>query len=126
MKVYLAAQFARQAEMRHCREDLLSIGWHVVSSWLDEEADDRVDPVVYGENDLWDLHNAEAIIFFTGPPYLGGIDEVARGGRHFELGWAYHAGKVIIIIGEPENIFHYFPDMQHFKTWEGFMRYVEV
>ena len=126
MKVYLASQFARQAELARCREDLLAIGWHVTASWLDEEDDSTEDYAIYAENDLRDIDSADAIIFFSGPPYYGDLATVARGGRHFELGYAYHSNKLCIIIGSRENLFHYLPNMQRFETWAGFLRYLTV
>lgn len=126
MKVYLCAQFARQNEMCSYREDLLQVGWHVTSTWLDEIEDSRTDPAVYAYNDILDIDNSDAVIFFSGPPYLGSIEECSRGGRHFELGYAFHAGKTCILIGGAENIFHSLPNMIHFQSWAGFYRSLHV
>lgn len=126
MKVYLASQFAKQNELCSYREDLLRIGWHVTSNWLDEIEDPSADPFIYAQNDLLDIDNADAVIVFPGPPYLGGTEGAARGGHHFEAGWAYAKGKLIIVIGKTDNGFYHMPDMQHFQSWEGFYRSLHV
>lgn len=144
MKVYLCSQFARQTEMRQYRNDLLSIGWHVTSHWIDAEPGDDAN---YAIRDLEDLDEADALIYFPGPPYYGksnqeikpatisftpyqlsseDISAISRGGRHFEMGVAHNSGKTIIVIGEPESDFQKMPGMENFKSWSEFMSYVTI
>jgi hypothetical protein len=124
MKVYLCSQFARQTEMQFYRNDLHSIGWSVTSHWIDEDPDSEEKD--YAIRDLEDIDNADALIYFPGPPYHGDIGIVARGGRHFEQGVAYEAGKVIIVIGEPESDFQKLPTISRFRNWAEFMSYMTI
>jgi hypothetical protein len=126
MKVYLAAQFARQAELRIHREELEAVGVPVTSTWLDEQHIDN-DTEKYrrnAEKDLWDIEMSDALVLFTGHPYHGSVDEIARGGRHVETGFALAKGLEVIICGPLENIFHY----THFCTvlpdWARTIKYI--
>ncbi len=116
---YLSSQFARQNELRSYREDLLKVGWKVTSSWLDQ--DDESNPAVNANNDLLDIDNSDALIYFSGPPYLGGIAEIARGGRHIETGYAIKSGIRIVLIGRPESDFHHIKQVEHYPDWETFL-----
>lgn len=117
MKVYLCARYSRRDELRAVRERLQASGHTVTSSWLDTQWEHRDDqgssaaPPEYREEyavkDYNDVLDADCLVAFTEPPRSGG-----RGGRHVEFGIALAAGKILIIVGQPENIFHYHPRVE--------------
>lgn len=38
------------------------------------------------------------------------------GGRHFESGYAVCSGKVVFVLGDPENVFHHMPQVRCVPT----------
>ena len=127
MKCYLAAQFARQAEMRHYRNDLEEIGWSVTSSWLDSEgALFSFGSDANAQEDRFDIDGCDALILFSGPPYYGTFEEAVRGSRHVEFGYAWGIGKLVFVIGPYENLFQKMPHVHHFDSWEQFLSYIRI
>ena len=55
-------------------------------------------------NDLSDVDDCDVFVLITAK-YLG-VEATASGGRHVETGYALARGKRIIVLGEPENVFH--------------------
>ena len=45
-----------------------------------------------------------------------GVAWSARGGRHVEFGLALAAGKRLCIVGPRENIFHFLPRVEVFRS----------
>jgi hypothetical protein len=68
------------------------------------------------KEDCEDVCRAECVISFTEPPRstLG-----TRGGRHVEFGLAVAWGKILIVVGYRENLFHYLPLVQFCADWEA-------
>jgi nucleoside 2-deoxyribosyltransferase len=57
------------------------------------------------ERNITDLDSADVIVVMTtGTP--------ARGGRHFETGYAYASGKPVLIAGPLEHAFHHLPHVE--------------
>jgi hypothetical protein len=101
MKYYLAARFSRQAEMKTVASRLRAMGHAVTSRWLTiqrpaqpEQATDeeRAEQATMNERDMLE---ADVIVSFLG--------------RHVEFGFALARNKVCMIVGEPENVFHFHP-----------------
>lgn len=100
--------------MRVIRDEIHQLGHMVTSRWIDQHGGDLLESIVadklnaapdectrYAENDIADLAVADMVISFTS------ADGGGKGGRHWELGFAYgFGGKRLIIIGPRENIFH--------------------
>lgn len=119
MSYYLAASYSRREEInRYARWLTEHAGLHVVSTWHDghHELVGAEDTDAYramcAKEDLFDLDDADVLLFFSGK------DE-HRGGRHTEYGYALSRHKTIFIIGQVENIFHTlatqrFDSFQHF------------
>ena len=121
MKVYLASQYSRRPELREYAKELESMGIKVTSRWLFEEQDeeDETKFAEYAFYDEGDIMECNYFVHFTGPPYFGTLEQVARGGRHFETGFAHALRKKICIVGSRENSpFYYNPNFLHFPTWE--------
>jgi hypothetical protein len=123
---YLAAAFARQAEIRQRRAELLAAlpTAAVTSRWLDETASeanalDRLDtdPASvwpHAREDLHDAIRADVVISFTGSG--------ATGGRHVEFGYALALGKRLALVGPRENVFHACPVVERYADWEVFLK----
>lgn len=148
MKVYTAAPFAWRDRMRKYRDELEEIGVGCTARWLNEKASptssifDHDDEYLRGTAyiDLQDIVEADAVILFTpSDEDLADIAIVkrawARGGRHFEFGFAYAwhqlsylvTGKEVpelIICGPRENVFSYLDCIRQFNTWSETKSYL--
>jgi len=127
-KVYLAAPFARQAEMRKIREQLHGLDCYVTSRWLDERESPLKPPEQAAYHDLADIAACDTFIQFTNPPankhYPDGLymsEYNPRGGMHVEFGYALARGKEIWVVGYRENIFHHLLNVRFFKSWAQVM-----
>lgn len=132
---YFAARYSRNPELREYRDQLVAAipGAVVTSRWIDCHEDIvggleqsftpdalNADPAgcwKFGQHDLEDLSNADAIVSFTGGGGGG------KGGRHVEHGYAIAAGKRLVVVGPRENIFHCHPATEAFDTWADFLAY---
>jgi hypothetical protein len=121
-RVYLAARFARNAEVRAAADDLRSRGIAVVSSWFDNAPLLEQELAPSGRaaqaalSDLRELRLATTLVAFTEDP---GQQNGGRGGRHTELGIAIGLGLRIILVGRREHVFHCLPGVERFDTWEA-------
>ena len=119
MNVYLAAPYAARDALRKCADDLTRLGHHCTSSWLKETteisagtvgvaldiSDEQASAHVF--TDLRDVARSSALVVWTWPaaePIVTGGGN--SGGRHVETGAAMAQGIHVVVIGEPENIFH--------------------
>lgn len=130
-KIYLAARYSRNAEMREYRDILHSIGYAVTSHWIDQhgglEAEscsfERLnnypeDCDRFAQVDIRDLQLADTVISFT-----EANPGSSKGGRHIEHGMAIALGKTIVIVGPRENVFHCSADLI-FDSFEDCVRYL--
>lgn len=120
-KVYLAGRFSRRHEFRQFADALSAAGHEVTSSWL--YSDDlhanlggfhSYSAASAAERDLADVRAATVCIAFTEEPER----RQGRGGRHVEVGVAIAIGLKLIVVGDPEHIFHLLPDVQHVQAPE--------
>jgi hypothetical protein len=112
MKIYLAARFERQAEMRDVARLLRAYGYVVTSRWLEVDGL-RVgtdEAPFYAAQDVEDVAAAEVLILFTEP------ERVSRGGKDVEMGLAFGLGRTVYVCGPRVNIFHYLPAVRWFPT----------
>lgn len=121
-KIYLAARFGRQAELRGVRDKLHAIGYEVISSWLDE------DPTTEGKLDRAEAARIARVIcdeilrVSVVVCFIDGKDGSSRGGHQVEFGYAFAKGKVVISVGTVErNIFHHDFRVRQFSTVEDFL-----
>lgn len=124
-RIYLAAAFRRQSELRKVREHLTEFGFDVLASWLDEdsktegrlsqaEANRAVDLCVF------EMIRASIFVCFIDPK------DSNRGGHQVELGYAWAKGKVLISVGSAErNIFHKMYKVRQYATVEEFLQNVQ-
>lgn len=125
MRIYLAAAYGRQLEMRGVRTQLRQMGHLVTSRWLDQDTEMTFSPAAIlhappaaqsmARRDMADIEQAHMVINFTdGQP--------ARGGRHVEFGYALALGKRLSIVGPREHVFHtlgraiWYPDWDTMRT----------
>ena len=116
-KIYLAATYSRNAEMRGARDVLESFGYEITSRWIDDPAvydEGRLESDTaacgrFAEATLGDILGAETVISFTG----GG----GKGGRHVEFGLAVALGKRLVVVGPREHVFHTLPQVEWFPDW---------
>ena len=129
MKVYIAGMFSTIKERRRDAGLLRSAGIETVSRWLDEIVPHAVTmkdlPNAYHREtsmaDIEDIKKADAFIMCV-PTETELADtparSLARGGRQWEMGYAYALNKPIFVIGGHENIFHYLDGVSHFQSIE--------
>ena len=116
MRVYLAAPYAARALIFEYARDLCRLDLDVTASWINEEheindgttgaatalSDEEV--ARHAATDLDDIDRCDVLVLFTSASV--GFPEAKSGGRHVEFGYALAKGKPVIVVGEPENVFH--------------------
>lgn len=125
MIVYLAARYSRKQEIKALVPVLSEHNITVTSRWLQEEFSENAALNEFSPSfctwtariDLDDIDNSDTLVFFSEDPTIG----TPRGGRHVEFGYALAKGKRIVVIGGPENIFHYLPQVVHYQELQHFL-----
>lgn len=128
-KIYLAARYSRNAEMRGVRDVLSTLGFEVTSRWIDLHPDvvgdfsssfgaaplneDPTRCAPLGQHDLDDIDRADWVVSFT-------CGTGGKGGRHAEFGYALAKGKRLFVVGPREHVFHTLPQVEVFATWHHF------
>lgn len=118
MNVYLAGPYAARPTIKAYADELEAIGYKVTATWLNEThdindgttaaatalPDDQVD--AHARQDMRDIDRADLFIAFTAA--RAGVDaqQGSSGGRHVETGYAIAKAIPVILVGEPENVFH--------------------
>ena len=124
-KVYLAARYSRNDEMRGVRDVLAALGFQVTSRWIEDlggrygkgsfTPDQLNSDAGYcagvGRRDVEDIEDADVVVSFTSP------DGGGKGGRHVEFGLALGLGKHLVVVGPRENVFHTLPDVEWYPDW---------
>lgn len=119
LKVYLAAPFQQQKQMQLRAAELRAVGIQVTSRWLEEQ--DKPMGEIPGHirrinaiHDVEDVIAADMLVFHDDPT-------IQRAGRHVEFGIAVGIGTTrsfpILVLGPPNNIFHYLAQVYHFDSW---------
>lgn len=130
MRIYLAARFSRNDEMRGVRDVLTALGHEITSRWIDLHGGDQLESAAaivlnsdpasvahFGQHDIEDMLAADLVISFTS------ADGGGKGGRHVEHGFALGARKRVMVVGPRENIFHTLPQVEHFADWPHLAMY---
>jgi len=116
VRIYLAARYSRNSEMREVAAYIRARGDEVTSRWINgshEIGDHPSDEArrVLAEEDYEDLVRADAVLCFSEEPRSNN----SRGGRHVEFGLALALNKPLFVIGPKENVFHYLPGITHYR-----------
>jgi len=118
VKVYLAGPYGSRDKLRTYADLVRGADCEVTSSWLNEDHDitpgtegaaaDLSDEVVlaHARMDLNDVLRSDLLMLFTSA--FVGVE--GGGGRHVETGFALAHGLPIIVVGQPENVFHRLTD----------------
>ena len=128
MLIYLAARYSRLEELQGYADDLRAIGHRVEARWLlgdhqIHEGADKVEAATvsvplegrpFALDDYVDVLEADMLIAFSEEPRAGGA---SRGGRHVEFGMALAWGKLVVVVGPRENVFHTLQMVNHFWRW---------
>jgi nucleoside 2-deoxyribosyltransferase len=118
MRVCLAGPYSEREQLRAYGEELQRIGFTIASTWLQEEheispgvlgpaaelSDEQVDE--HAMTDLLDIQRCDLLVLFTAPSVGLAPEQNTSGGRHVETGYALALGKRVVVVGEPENVFH--------------------
>lgn len=138
MKLYLAAAYDRRTEIAEYAHRLRGIGVPVVSRWVFAEAEceddafERADTTTkiatgfgYAMKDLADIDACTHFVLFADGRDGEPSHVKARGGRHFETGYAFATDKYIIIVGGIENVFHCLPGIVRLPTFDALLAYAK-
>ena len=123
MNIYLAAPYAARDDLKAGIVPALhKVGHEITSSWIfaEHEIHEGVLDAAPEQTteyttrqvqlDLADIDRSQIVLLFTGAFCMLHWElkklETVSGGRHIETGYALALGKRIIILGQPENIFH--------------------
>lgn len=121
--VYIAGRYSRKDELNGYANQARSAGLQVTATWLEEPHAPTVQMVDvteaslrhYAITDENDIRRAEAVVFFAEDQNK----QPPRGGRHVEFGLALGLNKRLIVVGAPENIFHYHPGVLVVTSWQA-------
>ena len=124
MRVYLAARFEQKEELKALVPLLAEHNLRVQARWLDEKVSPTsqlsdLTPAYCAEQaevDLEDIRACDIFVFFG-----DAVAKTTRGGKHFEAGYASGLGKRIVVVGPPENIFHYLDGIVHYSDVDSFL-----
>ena len=123
MKFYLAGRWANQENLKVARERLIQLGYTVTSRWLDRNRDVDPTPEFFKQHgakialqDFNDIYDADALVL----DLLGGRGR--RSGMMTEFGYAWAKEKMLITIGEPDDVF---TQLAHIKmpSWQALFDY---
>lgn len=126
MKIYLAAAWSRQLEIRAVAAELNELpGIQVVSRWLNEPTlPPRVENIDEFRQsravlDLEDVLGTEVLVRFTDDLSAETVpSRLASGARMFEMGYAYATQKKVVVVGGHQPIFDYLPEIIHVNDVE--------
>jgi nucleoside 2-deoxyribosyltransferase len=119
MKIYLASNYTSHPYMREVAASLTDLGHEITSEWI-QGTHSSHDHAGYAAIDLRDIDAADALIFFS-QDFEGSR---TRGGKHVEFGYALAKNKLVCVVGERKNVFHWMPSVVIFNDFsacvEGF------
>lgn len=129
MNVYLASRTDNAGALRGLRTRLRARGHEVTSRWLDlddgtlrrptGEALPRDEAAFHARRDLEDIYRADVIVV-----YLAGWNG-ARGGMHFEAGYALALGKKGAAVGECPTVFYALPGFTPLRTLDAVLDWLD-
>ena len=106
-RVYLAARFEKQDEIREIAKDFQQAGFFVTSRWLYEPIPcDDLTMRQLAMLDLEDVRNADILVLFG---------DQGGAGRYFEAGYAYALGRIVALIGDDRLLFKFMPNVLRFQ-----------
>lgn len=108
MKVYLAARYEKKLSLLNLAAALEKDGHQITSRWIQmPKAEDDDTKAEAAQACLDDIDAADCLVLLS----ENHAEICERGGRHVEVGYALAKGKLIVVIGERENLFHWSRDV---------------
>jgi nucleoside 2-deoxyribosyltransferase len=121
VRIYFCSGTAKADELNSYVPAFERRGHEVVSRWhsMDQPRLELSDPEIKNRArlDLIDIMAADAVVAFSG-------GKTNRGGRHFEVGFAYGLKIPFYLIGEVEHAFHTLA-AKRFETLTDFLEWTE-
>lgn len=125
MKVYLAGPYAAREALARCAAELEKVGYTVRARWLDgthevvadEAAATPQDRERWAREDLQDVSAVDVLVAFTQAASGCPRDKGLSGGRHIETGYALALNKRVVLVGDPENVFHSLNGITKVADW---------
>ena len=123
MKIYLAAPYWCMNLMLAWEQVLEARGHTCTSQWI-HGAEENLKKTLAecAQMDLDDVDAADAVISLMLPQ--SERNAYMTGGRHVEFGYGIAREKLMIIVGAPENVFHYLPRVVACSTIEEALNYI--
>ena len=126
LSVYISGSYSNVREIGKIAEHFTGCGLIVTSTWInpnncsdeiegngDEDEEINTKRRVLANTDISDINRANWFVLIADN---GG----SKGGKHFELGYAYGRRKHnIIVVGKPENIFQHLDRIRVVDTVES-------
>lgn len=123
-RIYFAGPYSQRLVLKERAEELVAESGgaiEITASWLEgeHEAQDAVATVEemaqWARSDIRDIERSDLLIQFTEHPST-------RGGAHWECGYAFGLGTLVLICGPVANVFHaaveyHEPDWDRAKVW---------
>lgn len=128
---YLAGPYAARTELAGYAEELRTIGYRVQCQWLDETHEITAGTTgpareitaeqvnLHASQDLIDIRNCTVLVAFTVDALKTPITVGNSGGRHVETGYALALDKDVVLVGQPENVFHRMSLVDRFADWHS-------
>lgn len=131
LKIYLAAAWHRQLEMRQVGEQLKAAGFIITSRWLHEipatgsrlkrERSKRM----WAYRDIADVRKADVLVRFTDDLSHDVVPaQWATGSRMFEMGMAYERKMEIVVVGGNQPVFDYCREIMHVRHIRELITYL--
>lgn len=129
LAVYLSAAFSRQDEMKFVANELANLGIRVTSRWIIENPlATRLQRALY---DVEDIKIANVLVRYSDAtidqlhtPGKMMAAKLVTGARHTETGMALMLGIPVIVIGGPQNVFDFLPQVKHLENTQQMLEYL--
>lgn len=124
---YIAGRYGRRKEFKEYAEILKNYDIDVLSTWLEGKHENkeghgtRDEMEQWSNDDITDIIRSKLFICFTEDREAG----YTSGGRHVEFGYALCLEKKIILIGQRENIFYNYYNIEQFNDFKTFLFYIQ-
>jgi hypothetical protein len=128
--IYIASKFYSRVRLLPIRQQLISLGFNVLSTWMVKDADmpsddssifdslgdNLEDSKIMAIRDFQEVGAADVFIIDT-------QDLSSTGGREVEFGYAKGEGNECLRVGPMRNVFHALVD-EAFTNWDACVRYL--
>lgn len=119
MKVYIAAPWSARATVVTCLDELAAIGYEPACTWPSSElrAAGTEDSAIVAATALEEVRSCDILVLLTRSAL--DTEHGTSGGRHVEVGIALARRRRVLVVGEPENAFHWLDQVDRAPDWHG-------